>query len=743
MARKPWLFLLPAVLALKVALALVLAPHPLLQPVGDLDSGEYWRLAQRVVGGDLLLEATPFYVSPLYIYVLALLQVVGGGTLTGVLLGQAALGTAAAALVGWTTARWSTPLAATIAVVLVSLTGVVALQEAVILQSALDALLVAALLASLTLALQEGGFRRWLLCGAALALFALNRPNAWVLTPLCVAAAARLGSGLVSDAFGVRSRDDSVAESAIPRRRRERRRDGVPPARHHGHVRESRGPRYHALLGLVAGLALVVAPFTLRTALATGAFQVLPGHGGLNLYLGNHAGATGTYTVVEGIRPSIEGQRDDTRRVAERAAGRPLSDAEVSAHFVHGALDWWREAPGAAVRLTIYKAWLALHAWELPVNVSYAWFRAETWLLALLPVGAWLLLPLAVVATIAGAVGIDDRQRQAWRFMRWALPTYLAGLALVFVVDRYRAPALVMAAVSTAPLLAMAWTRPGALLEEVGRWRLGAATLAGVAVFGAGLVPLPFHLGEGDADLGMALHAIASGQDEAADRWLARAAARHQEPGVVWFRAGLAWQAENNWARSEAALRDAYSRNPDVGEVAFALAGSLLSQGKGTAAVRLLRQAEAAGVRTDRVRLDLALALWQAGDEAAARSLLMGDLPAASLPLLRARALAAVDVRQLRLAEWQLEAYLLRVPGDAEVTEKLGLMRAAQQQWTSAAEAFEAAAKLDPRRATARFNLALVRLQQGRREDARALLREALRIDPQYAQAAGALREIR
>ncbi len=66
------------VLALKVALALTLAGHPLLQPEGELDAGEYWRLAQRVVGGDVLLTGTPFYVSPLYIYWLAFAQAMTG-----------------------------------------------------------------------------------------------------------------------------------------------------------------------------------------------------------------------------------------------------------------------------------------------------------------------------------------------------------------------------------------------------------------------------------------------------------------------------------------------------------------------------------------------------------------------------------------------------------------------------------------------------------------------------------------
>ena len=79
---------------------------------------------------------------------------------------------------------------------------------------------------------------------------------------------------------------------------------------------------------------------------------------------------------------------------------------------------------------------------------------------------------------------------------------------------------------------------------------------------------------------------------------------------------------------------------------------------------------------------------------------------------------------------------------DAEVAEKLGLVMARRGDTPAAAALFEEAARIEPSRATARFNLAIARLQQGRRSDAIALLREALRIDPTYAQAAGALREL-
>src|SRR4051812_44395763 len=87
-ASRAWAWmglLLAGAFALKVALALTLSAHPLLQPQGDLDAGEYWRLAQRVAAGDVLLRGTPFYVSPVYIYWLAVAQTVTGARITGVL----------------------------------------------------------------------------------------------------------------------------------------------------------------------------------------------------------------------------------------------------------------------------------------------------------------------------------------------------------------------------------------------------------------------------------------------------------------------------------------------------------------------------------------------------------------------------------------------------------------------------------------------------------------------------------
>lgn len=687
-----------AVLILKITLAVTLAPHPLLQPEGDLDAGEYWRLSARVLDGDVLLRGTPFYVSPLYIYWLAFARAVTGGSVTGVLVFQAVLGTCGV----WLAARTATRLAGGRAIAGVvaggalALTGIVALQEALILQSALDALLATLLAYAFTRALDRSettsaprGPLRPVLLGVSLALLATNRPNAWLL-------AIPVGGALL-----------------WPIGRQQLARQLVP---------------------VVAGVGLVLAPLAVRTAVATGTWQVLPGHGGLNLYIGNHPGATGTYTVLDDVRPSMAGQREDTRLVASKALGREVTDAEASSWFARRAVDWWLTDPVAAVRLFAYKLWLSTHAWELPVNVSYAWFRSHVGLLGVLPVGAWLLLPVG----IAAAIVVPRREAdEAWRAARWLLPTYLVSVALFFVVDRYRAPALVFACLHVGVLATLRRADVTANAP-----RLATAGVVAVALAAGALVPLPFHLGVSDADTRMALDAIAHGRDEEADAWIEEAVRIDPAPGVVWLRSGLAWQARGDLARAERALRQAHRIDGDEGAVAFSLAEVLLAAGKGADAVPLLRQAANAGIRPDRVSLDLALAQWQAGDEAGARATLAGGVPDAAWPLLRARALASVDARRFDVAAWLLDVYRAHDPRDVEVTEKLGLAVARRGDLAGAARLLEEAASLDAGRASVRFNLAVVRLQQGRRTDAVALLREALRLDPGYVQAAGALREL-
>ena len=91
-----------AVFVIKLAVFLDLGRHVLLVPVGPQDDAFYAQLADRVAHGDVWLAdpasfagqpAPPFFLSPLYVYVLAAALKVSGGSLAFARLVQIALGT--------------------------------------------------------------------------------------------------------------------------------------------------------------------------------------------------------------------------------------------------------------------------------------------------------------------------------------------------------------------------------------------------------------------------------------------------------------------------------------------------------------------------------------------------------------------------------------------------------------------------------------------------------------------------
>jgi hypothetical protein len=106
--RRRLFLLLFAAFALKAALLAHFNAHPLLQPTGDMDGGVYARLAADVARGDVLLRGpgpVPYFVSPLYIYFLAAVHALSGGSLLAAKVVQIALGTAAVGLVWGMTRR--------------------------------------------------------------------------------------------------------------------------------------------------------------------------------------------------------------------------------------------------------------------------------------------------------------------------------------------------------------------------------------------------------------------------------------------------------------------------------------------------------------------------------------------------------------------------------------------------------------------------------------------------------------
>ena len=105
MRRHPLLVFLATVFAAKLVVVLQLQDHPLLQPGTGLDSAVYTQLATRVAAGDYWLGPGLYFVSPLYVYFLAIVFA-AAHAFTAARVAQIVLGTAAVGLVYVAAREW-------------------------------------------------------------------------------------------------------------------------------------------------------------------------------------------------------------------------------------------------------------------------------------------------------------------------------------------------------------------------------------------------------------------------------------------------------------------------------------------------------------------------------------------------------------------------------------------------------------------------------------------------------------
>lgn len=125
---------------------------------------------------------------------------------------------------------------------------------------------------------------------------------------------------------------------------------------------------------------------------------------GPNFYIGNHAGATGRYIALQPGHESPPFERQDARRLTERAIGRSLSDGEVSRYWVDQSFDYIREQPIDWMMLLATQWMLVWNAYEISDVESYAIHCEWSSLLAALGTvfHFGVLCPIAVLGAILG-----------------------------------------------------------------------------------------------------------------------------------------------------------------------------------------------------------------------------------------------------------------------------------------------------------------------------------------------------
>jgi len=459
-----------------------------------MDAQRYDQLARDILDhGWRPREA--FYQAPLYPYLLAAVYAASGRSLTAMRVVQALLGALTAALTALAGGRlWQRAggaaadrrrvVAAAIAGVLAALYAPAVFYTPLLLKT-VPALFLES--AALVLLLPPAGRglspARALAAGAALGGAALLQESLLLLAP----AAAFYVAVATEDATEEAGTGEAAATERAPR---------VQEAERPPHAPTSRRRRAVAALALVAGAALALAPAAVLNYAASGEVLLTSSQGGMNFYIGNARGATGTYAALSSGSQVPERQRADARRLAaafaSRERGRPvapgdLDPAEVSRLF-------WRETrreiaadPGAWLRLLMRKVRLFWNAYELPDAEGFRVYRRESLLLRCDPVVFGIVTPLAAVGLLALCRGGSHRRRRA------LLPALLAGtvcaaVVAFFVFGRYRLAALPfllpLAAAGVLELLAVSTRARAASLGTAARPALDLALLAaaGLAV---------------------------------------------------------------------------------------------------------------------------------------------------------------------------------------------------------------------------------------------------------------------
>ena len=570
------------------------------QPVGD--SAVHLKRAAEIATG-VWLPARPFYYcSIFYPYFLAAALALFHGSLAAVCAIQALAGVAVVGLLAHLARRLYGPLAGLAAGALAALYGPFAFFESDVLGVVWGQLaLVIAMIACV--AWSEGESRRrphvtaWLgLAGVALGLAAVERPNLLALAPV-------------------------VAAWCLARAGRRR--------------------AWRPLGALAGGVALPLAIVLALNVAGSGQWVPLTTSFGINLSLGYHEGATGTFEEPwERADPDFAARHvEPEEAMVERASletGRALDAREASAYWAHRALGFIRAHPAEAAAITLRKAALMLNAVEVPNHLDYGFIREHAPALWLMPVGFGAVLALAVLGF--GDALLRRRRREDTGLLLLLAAGVLASVLPFTVADRYRAPLVL-------PLLVAAGAGV-AVLARLARERHAGADRATVVILAASLVAALVAV--------VPLVRPLRGRDEwmLAQAWQARgdlpraiaayeAAVREQgDRGELLNNLAMAYRATGDRARAEATLRRAIAAAPALAYPHKNLGMLLIVRGARDSALAELREAER-------------LAPGDAETAGAIGALLAerGERDAARAAFARARALAPGDARLRGLIE--------------------------------------------------------------------------------------------
>jgi tetratricopeptide (TPR) repeat protein len=372
--------------------------------------------------------------------------------------------------------------------------------------------------------------------------------------------------------------------------------------------------RWIVPLTLCIGIALAVGSTLARNMIVKDEPVIFTTSGGVNFWIGNHAGANGAFSVPTDMADRLW---QNARKRAMREVGHPLDDAAVQNYYYERGFDFIFSDPIGYVGNVLRRARIFANDYELPNHQDLNFFFGQSWVLGMLPLGWWLVLPLA----LAGMVTLRGR---TVTMTNAALLSYVFSLvAIFFVTGRYRYPILGLVIALAAAFLVWLWRNFHTLKPVVIALIASVILLSGILVF----IPLPpqvmvsyaysyHHLGAAYAKQGEMQNAISAYEDalsyapddafstsnlgliymgmgkfDRAAQYMARAVQIEPDNADMWANLGGALAGAGDLYRAEQALGKALSLDPGNAAALTNLAVVRLQQGDTATAAALCRRA--------------------------------------------------------------------------------------------------------------------------------------------------------
>ncbi|TAJ08557.1 MAG: hypothetical protein EPO61_10745 [Nitrospirae bacterium] len=411
-------------------LATILDNPYFLHPITDEAMYDLW--AQALVAGDPFLDHYPYYDSPLPAYFLAIVYSLFGHSYLMVRVVQVLLGTLNVLILYRIAGRLFDPTTAKVAGILAAAYLPFLYYEGLLLKESVALFLLDSSVLLILGALARPTWVAFWSVGATVGLLSLSRINALALVAAC----------LILIAISLRGRTGG-----------------------------------RAVLALLAGAIMVIAPVTVRNKLASGDWILITVSGGQVLYTANNpANQTGDLAPVPFVRPTSLFERVDFHRRAEAETGHRMTPAEVGAYWRHKSLAFSLEHPLTQARMVGHRFLRFWNEAEMPDNHWIETFKRFSWILRAPLPGYWLVAPFALVGLIL--------LRRCWRelgLLYLVLTFYLLSLLPFWVSSRYRLPIVGILILFAAA--GMTESRRRALSDQGRAWMLSAVLLAGACLF--------------------------------------------------------------------------------------------------------------------------------------------------------------------------------------------------------------------------------------------------------------------